>query len=70
MASASIHFDRVRNLALSAVKDLKIVKDHEDIVNAIEAKDAELAKSIMRRHLSRFEVAAASIREKYPQYIK
>lgn len=70
MTSVSIHFDRVRNLALSAVKDLKIIKDHEDIVKAIEAKDAELAKSIMRRHLSRYEVDAVSIRKKYPQYIK
>lgn len=70
MDSVSIHFDRVRNLALSAVKDLKIIKDHEDIVDAVGARDAELAKSILKKHLTRYQVDAVSIRRQYPQYIK
>ena len=40
----SIHFDRVRRMALSSVKDLKIVGDHEKILQAIRDRNAEVAK--------------------------
>ena len=69
----SIHLDRVRNLTLQTVKtekDLNVFQDHVDLVKAIEARDAELAKSIMKKHLSRFAIDADSLRRKYPQYIK
>lgn len=64
----SIHFDRVRHLALTAVRDNKIVEDHERIVDAIAAGDEQSACAIMEKHLSRYKVDAAAIREKYPQY--
>ena len=64
----AIHFDRVRTMALSSVKDLKIVQDHESILHAIEAKDAALARSLMVIHLNRYKIDAAAIKEKYPQY--
>ncbi len=70
MQNISIHFDRVRSMALSAVKDLKIVQDHEDIVNAIERGDPAEARRLMEFHLSRYKVDAAAIRAKYPQYFK
>jgi len=70
MQNIFIHFDRVRSMALSAVKDLKIVQDHEDIVDAIERGDPAEARRLMEFHLSRYKVDAAVIREKYPQYIK
>ncbi len=66
----SIHFDRVRSLALFSVSDLKIVEDHEKIVEAISQKDASTAREIMKLHLNRYKVDAAQIREKYPQYLK
>ncbi len=66
----SIHFDRVRSLALFSVSDLKIVEDHEKIVEAISQKDASTAREIMKYHLNRYKVDAAQIREKYPQYLK
>ncbi len=66
----SIHFDRVRSLALFSVSDLKIVEDHEKIVEAISEKDASTAREIMKLHLNRYKVDAAQIREKYPQYLK
>ncbi|MCD7750185.1 MAG: GntR family transcriptional regulator [Lachnospiraceae bacterium] len=66
----SIHFDRVRSLALFSVNDLKIVGDHEKIVEAISSKDASTAREIMKLHLNRYKVDAAQIREKYPQYLK
>ena len=64
----AIHLDRVRTMALSSVKDLKIVQDHESILHAIEAKDAALARSLMVIHLNRYKIDAAAIKEKYPQY--
>lgn len=70
MNTISIHFDRVRSMALSAVKDLKIVQDHEDIVEAIADKDPKAARERMEFHLNRYKIDAAEIREKYPQYFK
>lgn len=64
-----IHFDRVRYLALDSVKDLKIVRDHAAIVDAIRARDAETARGLMERHLRRYQEDAREIRDKYPQYM-
>ena len=43
----SIHFDRVRTLALSSVKSGKIVQDHVDLVDAIRRKDPKSARELM-----------------------
>lgn len=66
----AIHFDRVRGMALSSVKDLKVVQDHQDLVNFIRQKDARGARELMEVHLNRYKIDAASIREAYPQYFK
>lgn len=67
----SIHFDRVRNMALSAVKDLRIIQDHRDIVKAVKDRDSETAKAVMEQHLSRYRVDELMIREEYnPEYFK
>ena len=68
MSNISIHFDRVRSMALSSVKNLKIVQDHENIVSAIARRDAAQARDLMEQHLSRYKIDAAAIREKYPLY--
>ena len=68
MQNISIHFDRVRSIALSTVKDLKIVQDHEDITNAISRGDPAAARELMELHLSRYKIDAKAIRETYPQY--
>lgn len=70
MQNIAIHFDRVRSMSLSAVKNTKIVHDHEDILQAISRKDSKAARDIMETHLSRYKIDAASIREAYPQYFK
>ena len=66
----SIHFDRVRSMALSTVKNTKIVQDHEDILQAIGRKDPRAARELMEIHLSRYKIDAADIRAAYPQYFK
>ncbi len=64
----SIHFDRVRRMALDSVKDLKIVQDHAGITLAIRENRPEEVKVLMEKHLSRYKVDAAAVRSKYPQY--
>ena len=45
--TVSIHFDRVRNLALTAVKNVKFVHDHEDIASAVADRDVRRACAIL-----------------------
>lgn len=70
LESMTVHFDRVRNMALSVVKDIKIVEDHRAIVRAIQEKDPLTAKKVMYLHLHRYKVDKTVICEKYPQYMK
>jgi len=70
MKNMSTHFDRVRGLSLSALKDIKIVQDHRTILDAIKAKDKELAKATIEKHLSRYKLDEEVIRQKYPHYFK
>lgn len=64
----AIHFDRVRSMALSSVKDIKIVEDHAQIVEALRQQDAAKARVIMEKHLNRYKFDEEAIRETYPQY--
>ena len=70
LGSMTIHFDRVRSLALNVVKDSKIIADHKEICEAIACRDAERAKAAMAEHLTRVKVDENAIREAYPQYIR
>lgn len=70
MQNISIHFDRVRTMSLTAVKNLKIVQDHENLTTAIRQRDAARAGELMELHLSRYKVDAKAIREQYPSYFK
>jgi len=64
--SMSIPFDRVRNLSLSSVKNLKIVEDHKEIVKAIVNHDAQQAVKAMNLHLSRYNYDKTEILKAYP----
>lgn len=70
LGSMTIHFDRVRSLALNVVKDSKIIADHQEICEAIAARDTERAKAVMTEHLTRVKVDEEAIRKAYPQYIR
>lgn len=65
LQNISIHFDRVREMALTAVKDIKIVQDHRNIAEAIKVRDAGKAREIMEEHLNRCKIDEEAIREKY-----
>ena len=64
----AIHFDRVRSMALSSVKDLKIVEDHAKIVEALRKQDPAEARTLMDKHLNRYKFDEQAIRAKYPEY--
>lgn len=70
LTGMTIHFDRVRHLALGVVKDSRIISDHEAILSAIENRDAQAAKLAMTAHLSRVKVDEEAICSAYPQYIR
>ena len=70
MQNISIHFDRVRSMALSSVKNLKIIQDHKQITAAIARRDPKSAHILMEEHLNRYKIDAAAIRAAYPQYFK
>jgi len=66
----SIHFDRVRRMSLTAVKDQKILQDHRDIANAIARRDPEAASALMELHLNRYKIDKMDILRAYPGYFK
>lgn len=70
MSSMLVHFDRVRAMALTAVKETKVIDDHTMILDAVADGDAESAKSFMHKHLTRYEVDKEAILNHYPEYIK
>lgn len=70
LKSMAIHFDRVRSLSIYSVDELKIVADHREIAAAIRARNPEVAKQLMSKHLSRYKIDEQGIRKKYHDYLK
>lgn len=68
VTSMSIHLDRIRNMSLYSVKDLKIVADHRAVLEAMKARDSEAVVRVLNKHLSRYCVDINVIMEQYPQY--
>ena len=48
----------------------RILKDHEELVTAIEQHDKETAFAISKRHPTRYTENIAFIKSSYPQYFK
>ena len=68
LESMTLHFDRVRNLSLFAVKEIKIVEDHQKLLAAVMAGDKEQVSALIMKHLSRYKVDKDEIYSKYHQY--
>lgn len=64
----SIHFDRLRSMSLTTVKDLKIVSDHRLMLDAVRMQDTAQARMIVEKHLSRVQCDVMEIRQLYPDY--
>lgn len=65
-----VHFDRVCRMALDSTKDIKIVEDHGQILEAIRSQNAAQAKQLMQMHLSRYKHDTKKILEAYPEYFE
>ena len=63
-----IHFDRVRSLSVETVKDMKIVKDHREMLEAIKRHDKVAAVELVDKHLGRYKFDQDIIRAQYPEY--
>ena len=68
MQNMAIHFDRVRNMALYSVSEIKIVQDHEAILKAIREQNGEMAGSLLKKHLNRYRIDAGAIKERFPEF--
>lgn len=66
----AVHYDRIRSLSVTTVKDHNIVGEHRELLGAIRAKNKELASDIMDRHLNHWMINEKLFREQYPQYFK
>lgn len=67
MTSLCVHLDRVRDLAITTVKNLKIVDDHTKIVEAIRNRDKEEAENVISIHLDRYKIDKQAVRDAYPE---
>ena len=64
------HIDRLRRLHLPvAGKTKAIVRDHGEIVDAIERHDPDAAQAALRKHLSGTLSQIEQIRERHPNYV-
>ena len=70
MKNFDIHFDRIRSVSIRSVKNLKIVEDHEKILDCIRNSDEEEASKIMNIHLMRDKIDKEELKEKYGRYFK
>ena len=70
MKNFDIHFDRIRSVSIRSVKNLKIVEDHEKILDCIRSSDEEEASKIMNIHLMRDKIDKEELKEKYGRYFK
>jgi len=70
MDSMTAHFDRVRTMSLSAIKDIKIVGDHAALLQALRDRNVTDAKAVIAKHLSRYKIDEQAIRSQYSSFFK
>ena len=70
LSTMTLHFDRVRFLAVESVSDFKFIDEHESMLEALRAQDADEAGRLMHHHLHRYEDDAIALQKVYPRYFK
>jgi DNA-binding GntR family transcriptional regulator len=67
----SVHLDRLRRLNLPMPGKMQnVLKDHQEIVGAIQSGRPEAAESAMRRHLSGTLSIIDLISDQFPDYVR
>ena len=62
------HMDRVRYLTLSNTQRGRVLKEHSEIVTAIEAKNIQHAESLLRSHINGVLTILPKIKKRFPQH--
>jgi GntR family transcriptional regulator, rspAB operon transcriptional repressor len=66
---SKVHLDRVRRLSLPLPTVMgHLIEQHERIVAAVEARDADAAEEGLREHLGEVLHTLASLNESHPEY--
>jgi DNA-binding GntR family transcriptional regulator len=66
---SKVHLDRVRRLSLTLPAVIgHLVDQHQAVVDAVEAGDADAAESALRTHLSEVLQVLGPLSERHPQY--
>lgn len=67
------HFKRIRFLRLSTTEPTiweEILEEHEELLDALNKKDAALAEKKMKEHLTKSIAHIDELKSKYPNYFK
>ena len=68
--SAAPHFDRTTVLSFRCRPMEHILEDHEALLQALEARDETMARTIATRHMERYRENIDTIRQVYPDYFR
>lgn len=66
----SIDFDRMKMLSYDLESSRELIDAHEQMVQAIEARDGEKARLLLQEHLARAVNDYKSLRKKHPECFK
>lgn len=70
VSSQMIHFNRLRFLTLTTLKNDKTIDDHEKILSAIEMHDKPLAEALIINHIARNNLNRNELIALYPDYFE
>lgn len=71
LTRAKLHMDRFRQLMVEGVEDLPmVIRQHEDLVTAIEAGDKSAAEDRLQTHLRRIFAYVDEARTRFPEYFE
>ena len=51
-----VHYDRLRSLNIRVDVPENTIKDHEELIYALEKHDPELCDFLLNRHLNRYQL--------------
>ena len=63
-----VHYDRLRSLNIRVDVPENTIKDHEELIYALEKHDPDLCDFLLNRHLNRYQLVKDALLAKYPDY--